>query len=852
MANGQITAHIFHLVFWGPWGFLKLQEQLHSVTPSLRHSVPVPTLQGGGCCTIRVGGTRAEHGAPPLTTAILQLTRRFLPRPALVAQTYIPSCVDLETGVKCPRPELDDDQGLFGPSSQLQPPLQPASHARASNAHSPPSYAAPQYFLHLHGADRSQMSSRKQPGCTQLHNQQHLRRPAALSGRGINLRRNIYQGTTINSIIPHPRIRKLLRYAAHHQVIISLPLFGTIKDRSSNDDTNHGLSCAAPNHRRSAVALQGPFNPSRPCHVTLSPLGLFVTVSIDSNLHAAGLDDVSSLRHASKGPCQSLNLKCALYCYVTAPISKPASKNLDTLIKDLTTHHSSNKPKSRSGGPWTSLSSWAREKPTHHHDRISSWPNPQHVFYGHLTAASKDTFNRHPLPVKRRNATSAHLPKKAPKGSRALPSSDVFRQMTLKLDNLIDSSSRLLLRETPTNPCMSRLPTASPQQSASHKPSRETHPSWFHDASPASLSLAFPVAVGSDQWRILPGEDIPEVCISVRGHDGTVTHLHVRNGSIACETALMIYLYLILVVSPRSSRPAAFIDSTFFTCFEPKSPITPRRRKRKVAVVLSLEVYRFPYKVFSKQKCCIDRLKEDVTPGCLQAPDEATAANWTSFTALPKSTKAEPNRSTATFETACSCIAGPLQRRVWLWVLIDGFPPSALHFPTSYCQKVAARRSRTDGNSLGYGCWTVFPTTQSSRFRHTRPVVLTGLARVLRILKYYEGLLVDLRSFRRRSSAWETHVKPSHRYKPQLSIERHSVRRALKEYREPLSSGGLRSGMYQSFPRAAASEAVVSAQERRIKSRASPPGPGPPPSVVSGAGGERTPMRCQQLEDLGL
>ncbi|KAK1524195.1 uncharacterized protein CCOS01_09282 [Colletotrichum costaricense] len=90
----------------------------------------------------------------------------------------------------------------------------------------------------------------------------------------------------------------------HHQLIISLPLFGTIKsshhprDRSSNDDTNHGLSCAAPNHRRSAVALQGPFNPSRPCHITLSPLGLFVTVSIDSNLHAAGLDDVSSLRHA--------------------------------------------------------------------------------------------------------------------------------------------------------------------------------------------------------------------------------------------------------------------------------------------------------------------------------------------------------------------------------------------------------------------------------------------------------------------------------------------------------------------------------------------------------------------------
>ncbi|KAI3553184.1 hypothetical protein CABS01_01337 [Colletotrichum abscissum] len=82
--------------------------------------------------------------------------------------------------------------------------------------------------------------------------------------------------------------------------------------------------------------------------------------------------------------------------------------------------------------------------------------------------------------------------------------------------------------------------------------------------------------------------------------------------------------------------------------------------------------------------------------------------------------------------------------------------------------------------------------------------------------------------------------------------KRHSVRRAFKEYREPLSSGGLRSGMYQSFPRAAASEAVASAQERQIKSRASPPGPGPPPSVVSGAGGERTPMRCQQLEDLGL
>ncbi|KAK1637042.1 hypothetical protein BDP81DRAFT_217744 [Colletotrichum phormii] len=93
----------------------------------------------------------------------------------------------------------------------------------------------------------------------------------------------------------------------HHQ-IISPPLFGTIKSshhankRSSNNDTNRGLSSAAPNHRRSAVAPQGPFNNPAPVSVTtpFSPLRLFVTVSIDSNLHAVGLDDVSSLRHMTR------------------------------------------------------------------------------------------------------------------------------------------------------------------------------------------------------------------------------------------------------------------------------------------------------------------------------------------------------------------------------------------------------------------------------------------------------------------------------------------------------------------------------------------------------------------------
>lgn len=105
---------------------------------------------------------------------------------------------------------------------------------------------------------------------------------------------------------------------------------------------------------------------------------------------------------------------------------------------------------------------------------------------------------------------------------------------------------------------------------------------------------------------------------------------------------------------------------------------------------------------------------------------------------------------------------------------------------------------------------------RSSRFRHTKPVVLTGLVRALRILKNHEGLLVDRHSIRRRSPAWQTHMKSPDSYEIQVFIERHGVRRAFEEYREPLSSGGLRSGMHQSFSRAAATEAVVSAQERQI------------------------------------
>lgn len=68
------------------------------------------------------------------------------------------------------------------------------------------------------------------------------------------------------------------------------------------------------------------------------------------------------------------------------------------------------------------------------------------------------------------------------------------------------------------------------------------------------------------------------------------------------------------MIFPRPSRPTAFIDSTFFTCYEPKSPPTLWRRKRKVVVVLLLEIHTFPSTQFSsKQKCWIDRLEETVS-----------------------------------------------------------------------------------------------------------------------------------------------------------------------------------------------------------------------------------------------